>query len=217
MLASDVYLMQHTKMSFDELIPWLLSTAILQEAHHFHGANWPDWVPGAGKFREHADILSRSVKAAGNRDREMVRARDQAHAEALLSINLNANYIVMRALHEKNESLCQNVGYVLRTKTKRHFGTSVRNTPLPLTLKNGPDPGTVIVRFEKDHAAGSYQLQICKGEPVGEESWGDQGIYKSCRIVVGNLERANWYYFRVRSHGDNQTSPWSPTVGIIVV
>ncbi|HBG06969.1 MAG TPA: fibronectin type III domain-containing protein, partial [Geobacter sp.] len=72
MLASDVYLMQHTKMSFDELIPWLLSTAILQEAHHFHSANWPDWVPGAGKFREHADILSRSVKAAENRDREMV-------------------------------------------------------------------------------------------------------------------------------------------------
>lgn len=218
MLASDAFLMIFTKMSCTELIPWLLDTATLQEAHPFHGSNWPDWVPGASKFRQHADLLASAVKAAENKDREKVKERDQTHADTLLSVSLNANYIVMRWHHEKDESLLHNAGYVVKERTKKGYAqTSIRHTPSDLKIKNGPDTGSVTVRFERDPAAGLYQLQICKGEPVGEESWGDKGLYKSCRIVVNNLDRATWYYFRYRSHGDNETSPWSAPVGIIVV
>jgi hypothetical protein len=39
MLAPDPFLMNFTKMSCTDLIPWLLDTATLQEAHPFHGAN----------------------------------------------------------------------------------------------------------------------------------------------------------------------------------
>ncbi|HBG04870.1 MAG: hypothetical protein A2075_00880 [Geobacteraceae bacterium GWC2_58_44] len=218
MFAVEIFLMNFAKMGYTELIPWLLDTATLQEAHPFHRANWPDWVPGASKFREHAEILSVAVKAAENKDREKTKERDQKHADTLLSVNLNANYIVMRWHHEKNESLLHNAGYVLKEKTKKSYGrSSISNRPLDLKLKNGPDPGSVTVKFEKDPAAGLYQLQICKGVPVGEESWGEQGLHKSCRFVVIDLDRASWYYFRGRSHGDNETSPWSAPVGIVVV
>jgi len=217
MFAANAFLMECAKMNHMELISWLLDTATLQEAHPFHSVNWPDWVPGASNFRQHAAVLSSTGKAAENKDRGKVKERDQEHADTLLSISLNANYIVMRSIHEKDESLLHNVGYVLKNKTKKSNGTSISNTPLALKIKTGPDPGSVTVRFEKDMAAGSYQLQICKGEPVGEESWGDQAYYKGRRVTVSNLDRASWYYFRVRSHGNNTTSPWSAPVGIIVV
>ena len=220
MLLTDVYTMHSAKMSCTELVPWLLDTATLQEAHPFHSTNWPDWVPGAKKLREHAESLSVAVKAAENKDKEKTRERDQMHADTLLDITLNASYIVMRWHHEKDESLLHNVGHQLKEKTatKKSSGhTSVKSTPLVLWVKNGPDISSVSVRFEKDPAAGSYQLQICKGEPIGEESWGDYCFHKSCRAIVRNLDRASWYYFRVRSHGNNETSPWSAPVGIIVV
>ena len=219
MLAThEFHMTNFPKMNFIALTTWLLDAATLQEAHPFHSANWPDWVPGAIKFRKHADSLTSAVKAAENMDREKAKVRDQEHADALLSIKLNANYIVMRSHHEKDESLLHNVGYVLKDKTKKSSGpTSVSSTPLVLKIKNGPDKGAVTITFERDPAAGLYQLQICKGDPISEESWGDYSFPKGCRVVASNLDRASWYYFRVRSHGDNETSPWSCPVGIIVV
>ena len=218
MEASKKFVVPCTKTSYSELIPWLLDAATLQEAHPFHGTDWPGWVPGASRFREHADLLAFAVKAAENMDREKVKERDQAHADTLLSVNLNATYIVMRWHHEKDESLLHNAGYQLRENTKKgSVRISIRKTPLDLKAKNGPGPGSTTLIYSKDPAAGIYQLQLCKGVPVGEGSWGDYGFNKSCRVVVSNLDRASWYYFRVRSQGDNETSPWSAAVGIIIL
>jgi hypothetical protein len=217
MFASEVFIMPSVKTGYADLIPWLLNTAILQEAHHFHSQNWPDWVPGAKKFRGHAEALTIKGKAAENKDRERAKERDQEYADAMLSIRLNANYIVMRSLYEKDESLLYNVGYVLREKTRRSYGQTLSAMPLVVKLKNGPDIASVAVRWDRDPAAALYLLQICKGEPAGEDSWMDEGTHKSCRVIVRNLDRASWCYFRVRSIGDNESGPWSAPVGIIVV
>jgi hypothetical protein len=218
MIVSEVLVVPCLKTSYSDLIHWLYDTATLQEAHPFHRDNWPDWVPGWGKFREHADLLAIAVKAAENKDREKTKERDQAHADTLVAVNLNANYIVMRSIHEKDESLLHNVGYQLKEKTKKGvLSSSLRDTPLHPKAKHGEHPGSAAVTFERDPAARLYQLQICKGEPVGEESWGDYGLHKKCRVLANNLDRASWYYFRVRSHGDNEVGPWSAPVGIIVL
>jgi hypothetical protein len=219
MLAADVFAMKDIgKMTYTELILWLQDTATLQEAHPFHSVNWPDWVPGAARFRQHAEALTNAVKATENRERDKAKELKLEHANTLSSVHLNADYIAMRWRHEKKEIVIQNTGYVLKERTKRtHARASVKDKALALKLKAGPDIGSVGVKFEKDPAAGSYHLQFCKGEPAGEESWTDQGYYKSCRLVVNNLDRACWYYFRGRSLGDNMTSPWSAPMGIIVV
>src|SRR6185369_12045376 len=132
--AADVYIMNILKKSFPELIPWLLDTAILQEAHPFHGVTWPDWVPGAARFRQHAEALTVKGKAAENKDTEKGKERDEEHEDTLISISLNANYIVMRALHEKNETLLHNMGYPFKEKPakKSHTAASLMTTPLVL-------------------------------------------------------------------------------------
>ena len=218
MMASELFLLPSVKMSYTELIPWLFDTATLQEAHKFHRENWPDWVPGAKRLREHAQSLTITGKAAENKDRALAKQLEQELADTLLSVRLNANYLVMRSLHEKDESLLHNVGYVLRDKKKRSYAlVSLSTIPLVIRLKNGDEIASVIVRYDRDPAAALYQLQICKGEPAGEDSWGDEGAHKGCRVIVRNLDRASWYYFRVRSYGDNESGPWSAPVGIIVI
>jgi hypothetical protein len=219
MLASDTYNMNAVlKMNIPELILWLTDTAKLQEAHPFHGSNWPDWVPGPKRFRQHAEALTIGMKAAENKDREKMKVRDLEHAEALVSISMNANYIVMRAHHEKDESLLHDAGYEEKEKTKKtHVQPTLRNRPMVIKVRNGPDPASLTVRFEKDPAAGAYELQICRGEPTGEQSWGDSLINKNCRAIVNNLTLATWVYVRGRSLGNNQAGPWSVPVGIIIV
>jgi len=218
MFASEVFVLPSAKMGYNELITWLFDTATLQEAHHFHGTNWPDWVPGWRKFRGHGDSLTIKGKAAENKDRERAKERDQEYADTMLSIRLNANYIVMRSLYEKDESLLHNAGYPLRDKRRRSYGlASLSTIPLVIKLKNGPDIASVTARWDRDPAAALYHLQICKGEPAGEDSWGDEGSHKGCRVIVRNLDRASWCYFRVRSFGDNESGPWSAPAGIIVV
>jgi len=204
-------------MPIPELALWLNDSATLQEAHPFHGHDWPEWVPGAARFRQHSTALTAGLEAAKNKDREKSRELEEEHASTLVSINMNATYIVMRSIHEKNDSLLHNVGYQLKEQTKRtNTLTSIRNAPMVLQVRKGPDSGSVLVKFERDPGAGLYQLQICKGQPAGEESWGDGGLHKGCRVVKNNLELASWYYFRGRSHGNNETGPWSDPVGIII-
>jgi len=218
MFSNDVYDMHFLKMSIPEISTWLLGTAALQEQNPFHGSTMPDWVPAWGRFRQHSDALISLAKAAENKDTAKVKARDEELAAALLSININACYVVMRAKHENNDELLHGMGYEFKEKTRKvHVTSGISQLPMILKLKRGPDPGSVVVIFQMDPAAGLYQLQICKGEPAGEDSFKDGGNFKAIRNVINNLERASWYYFRGRTHGNNESGPWSSPVGIIVV
>jgi hypothetical protein len=218
MFTNDIYVMPFSKMSIPELSTWLRGTAALQEKHPFHGTTMPDWIPGWGRFRQHSESLINFAKAAENKDTAKVKARDEELAAALVSINTNACYVVMRAKHENNDELLHDMGYEFKEKTKKaHVSSSLSQTPMVIRVKRGTDPGSVIVIFQGDPAAALYQLQICKGEPAGEDSFEDGGSYKGLRNVIQHLERASWYYFRGRTHGDNESGPWSAPVGIIVV
>ena len=221
MFSNDVFLMPFNKMSVPELATWLLGTAALQEKNPFHGTTMPDWVPAWGRFRQHADSLNILGKAAENKDTAKMKARDDEQAATLLSININACYVIMRAKHENNDELLKDMGYEIKEKTKKahaiHGGMSLSQLPMILKVKRGPDPGSVVVTFQADPAAGLYQLQWCKGVPAGEESFGNEASYKNLRNILRGLESASWVYFRGRSHGNNESGPWSAPVGIVVV
>lgn len=206
------------KMTYPELVTWLLGTSSLQENHPFHSKNMPDWVPAWVQFRQHAENLNKAVKAAENKDVEKAKERDQEHMNTLLSINTNACYVVMRAKHENDEELLHDMGYELKEKTKRsHSLRQVSKKQLQVKVKRGTELGSVVITIEKDPGAGLYRVQICKGEPAGEGSWSDTCTSKNCRITLRNLERASWCYVRAMSLGNNESSPWSAPVGIVVV
>jgi hypothetical protein len=216
MSANEYFVMNFSKMGRQELITWLLGTAVLQEKHTFHGTSMPDWVAGPDHFRRHAANLSDLDKAAENKDTQKMKQREEEFAATLLSIENNATYVVLRAKSANDESLLHGMGYEVKEKAKRTYQhISVSRLPLPLKAERAGD-GSIRLTIQKDPGAGTYQVQFCKGEPKGEDSWADYANFRTVRPLIENLDRAAWYYFRVRSHGDNETSPWSVAVGIIV-
>lgn len=218
-LTNNVFVMnQFADMSHHALVGWLLDTATKQEQHPlFQPGTTPDWVIGPVHLRQHAATLSQKEEAAKYKDIQAVRERDLERVATLESIHSNACYIIMRARHQNDETLLLHAGHDLKEKTKRNYAPiPLSNQPLKVTVKRGDQLGSVVLTIEKDPGAGVYQVQFCKGVPTGEESWQDLGNFKKVRVFAPNLERAGWYYFRVRSHGDNETSPWSLPVDIIV-
>jgi hypothetical protein len=217
-LTNNIFVMNRfAEMNHHALVGWLLDAATKQEQHPFHGKDWPEWAAGAARFRGHASALSVKEEAAKHKDTQAIKERDLERAATLESIHFNASYIIMRARHQNDESLLHNVGHELKEKTKRsHAPVSVARLPLKVTAKRGDDPGSVVLTIERDLGAGLYEVQFCKGTPAGEESWQTLGNFKKVRIFVQDLERSGWYYFRVRSHGNNETSPWSAPADIIV-
>lgn len=217
-VTNNIFVMNHfADMNHHQLIGWLLDAATKQEQHPYHSKNWPDWVAGPVRFREHVTSLSQKEEAAKYKDILALKERDLEHVATLESIHCNASYIVMRARHEKDENLLLGNGYELKEKTKRpHASASVSRSSLKLTAKRGDHPGSLVLTIERDPGAGIYEVQFCKGAPTGEDSWQLLGNFKKVRIFIPDLERSGWYYFRVRSHGNNETSPWSVPVDIIV-
>lgn len=216
MNASDRFHMQHEGMDPPGLMLWLDDAATLQAGHAKISAITETWVPWAPHFRARKEEIRRALEKAAALNLTTTKELEEAIAATIEDVHINANFIVLRARADKDDSWLHGNGYQLKEKTKRVYDRGVAAVALLLRLKNGPNIAEVTVSWDKDPGAGSYQLQICKGHPQGEESFGDYGFFKKVRVVAGNLERASWYYFRVRSIGNNETGPWSEPVGIIV-
>ncbi|MCM0082965.1 fibronectin type III domain-containing protein [Geomonas sp. Red32] len=216
MNAATRFLMNHKEMDPSELVLWLEDAATLQENHGTISKEKDDWVPGSVQFRHHKEAITRELDRAASLNVPTTKELEEAHAAAVSDILVNAEFIVLKGGYQKDESWFHNNGYISKDKLKRNYNKLVSSTATQPKAKNGPEIGEVTLGWERDEAAGSYLLQICKGIPVGDESYADQGYYKKVRVVVSNLERASWYYFRVRSIGHNEVGPWSEPVGIIV-
>jgi hypothetical protein len=216
MNAAERFIMNHADMNAPELMMWLEDAATLQAAHPKISVQKDEWVPGAPQFREHKDTISRELEKASALNLATTRELEEATAAAVEDVNINASYFVLRAKHEQDDAWLHNNGYQWKEKARRNYGKAVSVDALALRAKNGPNIAEVTVSWDKDPGAGSYQLQVCKGHVQGEDSFLDHGYFKKVRTVIGNLERASWYYFRVRSVGHNETGPWSEPVGIIV-
>ena len=216
MNAADRFQMNHASMAPSQLATWLDDAATLQEAHSKISTQIDQWVPWSPQFRSHSKIIESELQKALALNVRTTKGLQAATAAALDDVHINATYLVIRAKKENDDSWPHNNGYTLKEKAKRVYDRMVSLFGLGLRVKNGPKIGEVTVSWDKDPGAGSYQLQICKGHPQGEESYEDYGLLKKVRTVVGNLERASWYYFRVRSVGNNEHGPWSEPVAIII-
>lgn len=216
MNAADRFLMNHAEMAPPDLMLWLEDAATLQAAHEKISALTEDWVPWAPHFRARKEAIARELQNAAAQNLTTTKALEEVTAATVEDVIINANYLVLRARREKDDAWLHNNGYQWKEKPTRVYDRAVSAIASLLRLKNGPNISEVTVSWDKDPGAGSYQLQICKGHPQGDESFGDYGFFKKVRVVAGNLERASWYYFRVRSIGNNEAGPWSEPVGIIV-
>ena len=211
------------KQSYLELNVTLLSIADCLERHEFFKVNWETYVPGPPHFRGLATEIHDLGVGADRGDSVMKAKREEARDRAELSIDVATKYMVVRAVEQKNPGLLQETGVpykVKKAKSKnksKGSGASVTITLTAVHLKGVS--GGVILKGKHLRSGGPYMLQICKGEPVSEESWySPGGDYSSCnKIILKNLDPANRYYFRIRTDGPEGPGPWSQVVSLIVL
>lgn len=215
------------KLSHTEFYLMLLNIAECCETHHFFKDNWQTFVPGPADFRAYAAKSKELSVGADRGDREMKAQRDESREVAQMKVEVAVKYMTIRAVEQNSPTLLHGTGIPLKeTKHPRTSTKALFETSLPIVLsvgyrKNaiGFDSGVAILKGKHVRRGGPYLLQICKGEPVSEESWySPGGHYKSCNeIVLTGLEPANRYYFRIRTDGPEGPGPWSQVVSLIIL
>ena len=210
------------KQTYPELHVTLLGMADALERHPFFKDNWAPYVPGPSNLRAHAYELKELGVGADRGDRGMKADRDLARGRAELSFDVAIKYMVIRAVEQKNPSLLLNAGAPLKVKPAKSASRATHAASVQITLiarHIRGQSGVALLEGKHIRQGGPYQLQICKGEPVSDESWHYRGgHYKSCgKIVVKELEPANWYYFRIRTDGPEGPGPWSQVASLIIL
>lgn len=199
-----------------ELVLTVDNIADLLEIHPTYQVAHPDHAPSPELLREKANGL-RSLVNAG--DQAKGSETNAAREELLLFAGLPAAYLNTVSVLRNDPSILQNTGYAIKGKRSR---TASNTTPPPpptgLQVTQSEVSGTLCLSGHKPRANLSCEIQICKGEPLGESSWLPFAMRTGCRkIEVSGLEPGQKYFFRMRSHGPGGHGPWSAIVSRMVI
>ncbi|MCM0082853.1 hypothetical protein L4X63_14760 [Geomonas sp. Red32] len=205
-------------LTIPEMVTTLISTGTALKGHKFFGAQggWPDWLEGADHYLGYADnlrVLDGEYRAGNKTKKDEL---DSMRERGAFSYQLGSQYVTMRAYELKNPDLLLNT-FPLKGVGSKASASSPMAVSMILTAKNG-SRGQAILRGHHMANGGPYQLQYCKGNPTGEESWTTMiEHYRTCgKMVVSNLDPVSLYFFRSRHNGPNGPGPWSPPVSLII-
>ena len=117
-----------------------------------------------------------------------------------------------------NVAKLQTTGYDLR----HDIVQSNTNDPLPgpdeFDFGRGDVSGTMVASADSLPGAGSYELQICTGDPAVEANWKPKGIFLHCsKIITDGYAPGTVYYARLRGIGTNGPGVWSVSEGVMAV
>lgn len=205
-------------LTHPELVMTLGKLADSLLVHPVFKEDWPSFVPHPTTLKEQVADFQESVHAAANGDRLKMSERAAKRDVAVLSGTLIAQYLVMRALHENNTNLLNDVGLKRKTKAIRNTNKPVSIVaPTGITVKDGPVSGTVIARCNRMPGAANYEVQVTVADPASEDGWHTVGHFLHCRSMeVKGLEPATKCNFRIRCHGPTGPGPWSATTSFII-
>ena len=214
------------KQNFQEYYMTLYGLADGLEANELYNFNRPGHIPAGERFREHVTVM-KELGVGADRGDILLKERRQA-ARELSEIDMDASVSYMRtiAINRRDPTILHKLG--LPFKSDRHKNsrscvppqTQEQEQEILLVLKHAKgESGAIVVWGSHIRNGGPYLINLCKGEPVSEESWYNPGgHYNSCRkIVLRALEPANTYYVRMRTDGPEGPGQWSKPVSIIVL
>lgn len=206
-------------LSNAELIMEIESIAELLAVHPGYQNAHPEHAPSPELLKEKAANLRNADRAAVNKDRAKMAERDKAREDLELFAKLPASYMSIQAILKQDTSYLQNTGYPPKKKGSKGASTTTGPTAYPsnITVQQGEETGSLVVKGHSSHPRASHDLQICCGTPTGEDSWSMVGTQINCKFIVKGLQPGQRYYFRMRSHGPGGTGPWSPPVDRIVI
>jgi hypothetical protein len=210
------------RQSFPEYYRTLHDLADDLDANELYNTNRPGHVPAGSRFREHVATM-KELGTGADRGDTLLRERRQAVRE-LSEIDLDASVSYMRtiAIDRRDPTILHDLNLPLKTNHQKspRRGVSAQAAEIHLELRHPKnESGAIIVLGSHVRNGGPHLINICKGEPVSEESWYNPGgHHSSCRrIVLRALEPASKVYVRMRTDRPEGPGAWSQPVGIIVL
>lgn len=171
--------------------------------------------PTLAEFTTAQSEYATAVGLAADRDKSKVADRN-AKREVLADIVRRlAPYL--ESVAAGDVAKLESTGYDL-TKATHDAPIEIPDAPTDLKLKQGQLSGSVSVTAKPPKGAGSFEIQVCVGDPNVPANWRTATLSRNCRnVAVAGLQRGVDHFFRIRAIGSKGPGPWSNVESIMPV
>ena len=210
------------RQTFPEYYMTLYGFADGLDASELYNTDRPAHLPPGGKFREHVGTMKELGVGAERGDSLLKDQRQAVRDLSELDMDASVSYLRGIAISRKDPTLLHSLSLPLKGAHQKVSRKSVapQAVEISLELKHVKgEVGAILIVGTHVRNGGPYLINLCKGEPLSEESWYNPGgRHNSCaKIIMRGLEPANKYYVRMRTDRPEGPGSWSHPVSIIVL
>ncbi|TSK08505.1 MAG: hypothetical protein FPO08_04125 [Geobacter sp.] len=210
------------KLSYPEYYMVVNGFADALDVNELYNQNRPEHIVPPQRYREHITTMKQLSIGADRGDSLLQEQRHAARELADLDMYSSVSYMKTIAIHKQDPTILHSLNLPLKESHHKALRKLNPNKAAEILvelrhLRN--EPGAIVILGTHVRNGGPYLINICKGEPISEESWYNPGgHHKTCtKIILRNLEPANRYYVRLRTDGPEGPGKWSQAVSIIVL
>lgn len=218
----DVVETNFRKLNYPEYYMVVNGFADALDALELYNLNRPDHIVAGQRYREHIVTMKQLSIGADRGDSLLQVQRQEARDLTDLDMYSSISYVKTIAIHKKDPTIMHQLNLPLKETHHKILRKLTPNKAAEILvelrhLRNVS--GAIVILGTHVRGGGPYLINICKGEPVSEESWYNPGgHHKTCsKIILRNLDPANRYYVRLRTDGPEGPGKWSQPVSIIVL
>jgi hypothetical protein len=154
--------------------------------------------------------------AAQTGDSLKISARNAARDTFTVMLKKLSPYLELVA--DGNVTKLQSTGYDLRHDIVQPVNPNPLPAPTGFTFTRGDVSGTMVAYADSLPGAGSYDLQICTGDPAVEANWKQKGTFMHCsNIITNSYTPGTVYYARMGGIGNNGPGVWAVSPGVMAV
>jgi hypothetical protein len=177
---------------------------------------WPVYVPQLADISTARGNYHTLYDAAQNGDSVKIAARNAARDALTALLKRLAPYLELVANGDVVK--LKTTGYDLRNDIAHSTSSAPLPAPTNFRFTRGYVSGTMSASADSLAGAGSYELNVCLGDPAVEANWKDKGTFLHCSdITVDAFTPGTIYYARLRGIGSSGPGVWAVSPGVMAV
>jgi len=177
---------------------------------------WPTKVPTLAELDAAFTTYQTNYNDAEGGDAGSIAVRNAARDALTVILKKIAPYLELVA--DGSVPILLTTGYDLRQDAVRSTRVNPLPAPAGFNVVRGTMSGVLVASASALAGAGSYEAQICTGDPTVEANWTDAGTFMHCsHIELKGLTPGKMVSVRLRGIGSHGPGAWAPAFSLMVV